>query len=185
MQLLSPVFQNVVPYVSDALNDFQPTDTFGTTTGFSVDTDWLVPFVVRQQITIDNVWWHRANTTAGNVYVAIYDQNGNLLTDCAIDANTTAGYHLVPTTAVTLYPGQVYYGMINPSALVASRDSIAISSSYLQDFAPRTDMLATPNTDPSTRCYSKARANAAPLVALTMSGWTATNLLMVGGFVKQ
>lgn len=187
MQVYNPPFGGpVTPYLSDALNTFLPASS-ATTTSFTLGTDWLVPFTVREQVTIDAVWWHRGNTTAANVYVGIYNSDGALLTDCAVDADTTAGYHTVSTTPVTLVPNRVYYGAVNQSVQVASRGTVSSSTDILvlQNFAPRPAMASSVETAWASQMLYKARANAALLSNLVMSGWTGTNLYMLGGFVKQ
>lgn len=186
MYLSNSVAIPIVPYLPDALNTFAPSTT-GTVTSFTAGTDWLAPFSVRQAVTIDGVFWHRQDPTAANVYVGIYDDALNLLTDCAVDADMTApAFHVVSTTPITLIPGKVYYFAINQSVIVASRQSTVVGfEETFYDFATRPDMVAAPNISHSSRCYLKARANAALLNPAVLSGWTATNLFACGGFVKQ
>lgn len=175
----------VVPYLTDALNTFAPC-TLGSAT-LTVNTDWLAPFSVREPVTIDGVFWYRDSATAANVYVGIYDKDLNLLTDCAVDADTTAAaYHVVPTTPVTLLPGKIYYHALNQSVLVAMRGTgdANLFAEAMSPFATRPDMVAAPNIDPVRRMYLKARANGALLNPAVLSGWTPTNLFAVGGFVK-
>lgn len=183
-----PAGAPVTPYVSDALNGFLPILAGSNVTSFTVGTDWLVPFTVRETVTVDGVWWSRGNTTAANVYVGIYDVDGVLLTNCAVDANTTAGYHVVSTAPVILVPHQVYYGAINQSVLVCERNDIWLVTALattLGEFAQRPAMMAAVSAAWSDQPLYKARANAALLSNLVMTGWTGAALYMTGGFVKQ
>lgn len=183
-----PAGAPVTPYVSDALNGFLPILTGTNVTSFTVATDWIVPFTVRETVTVDGVWWRRANTTAANVYVGIYDVDGVLLTDCAVDADTTAGYHVVSTAPVILVPNRVYYGAINQSVLVCVRNDPSTASDLLTtmgQFAQRPAMMAAVSATWSDQPLSKARATAALLSNLVMTGWNGASLYMAGGFVKQ
>lgn len=78
----------------------------------------IQPFVPHADVTVNEIGWWRGNTLAANVYVGIYDKDGNLLTDCAVDSVTTQGLHAVDTTDVELTGGEKYYFACNQSAQV-------------------------------------------------------------------
>lgn len=178
-----------VPYASDVPVSISAIDSFGAATVYAAGVDNLIPFTVRADVTIDAVWWHRNNTTAANVYVGIYDAAGNLLTDCAVDANTTAGVHSVATTPVTLTAGNVYYLALNESAqVVTCQDANVAGPSH-----PLWMALALPVYDwrmPSslgnpTGSFRKSRTAAALPSTQTMTGWTTDPARHLGGFVPQ
>lgn len=153
-------------------------DGIGTTASVA-NTDFIVPWAPRKTVTIDKVAWYRDNVTAGNVYVGIYDSAGTLLTDCAVDANTTAGWHAVNTTNVTLIAGRVYYLCWNASADVAGTllVSLLATGSPYEPSRTVTDYgynIAIGVSPPITggAFAQKARTNAALLSSLVMSGWS-------------
>ena len=78
----------------------------------------VVPFIPFNDVTVSEVGYWREGTTAADVYVGIYDASGTLLTDCAVDTDTTQGLHAVSTTNVDLTGGNKYYIAINQSAQV-------------------------------------------------------------------
>jgi hypothetical protein len=163
-----------------------------SSTVYTANKDFLTPFMVRADVILDEVFWLRANTTAANVYVGIYGATGTLLTDCAVDANTTVGYHAVSTTAITLKAGNIYYLALNQSAAVAGSDAIAQGDpqytwQLLKAMAVYDIRMSatTPGPDSISGGFEKSRTNAALLSTQTMSGWTLSSALHLGGFVPQ
>ncbi|MEG7747613.1 hypothetical protein U2065_14830, partial [Listeria monocytogenes] len=83
---------------------------------------------------------------------------------CAVDADTTAGYHVVSTTPVVLVPNRVYYGAINQSVLVCVRGDVSSFNELaptMAEFAQRPAMMAAVSAAWSDQPLYKARANAA------------------------
>ena len=171
-------------YVAGALYRYNGA---GVGTGAATpNEDNLVPFSPRKTVTVDKVAWYRDNTTAANVYVGIYSLAGTLLTDCAVDADTTVGWHLVDTTNVTLIAGRVYYACINMSADVAgTQDANDLDGSpgRSHQMGQHVQLGIAASNTAADLSYVKARTNAALLSSLTLSGW-AEDVLHPGlGFV--
>lgn len=150
-----------------------------------VNEDRIFPFVPRKNATLDKVCWYRDNTTAGNAYVGVYSSAGVLLTNCAVDANTTVGWHAVDTTNVALSASAAYYICINVSVDIAGTMNVtrnvpagdgAIEWVYLQGAGIATDLGAA-----TQFIASKARTNAALLSSLTMSGFTGVTTMACMG----
>ena len=147
----------------------------------STNTDYIFPWAPRKLLTVDKVAWYRDAGTAANVYVGLYNSAGTLLTDCAVDSDTTTGWHAVDTTNVTLSAGQVYYLAANVSGDVMGTWSLTnqtsagnMSSVYadqVTDYGHNLTIGSAPGTA-TLPTYSKARTNAALLSSLTMSGWS-------------
>ena len=150
------------------------------TTASAADNDHIVPWLPRATMTLDKVAWYRDIATAANVYVGLYDSAGTLLTDCAVDIDTTTGWHLVDTTNVTLVAGSFYWLAWNASADVAGTQAFISNTSYAA-IDPTYDVLAelaglavgigTADATISGVAQKKSRINAALLSSLTMSGW--------------
>jgi hypothetical protein len=178
-----------VPYASDVPVYLAVLNNTGNT-DYAINQDHLLPFIPRADVTIDAVWWHRLSATVANVYVGIYDATGNLLTDCAVDADTTVGLHSVATTAVTLDAGQIYYLALNQSAAVVASDTVATAdaefSTQIAMRLPASDSRMSTTTPTSIRMaggFDKARTAAALPATQTMTGWGYTSEVMLGGFV--
>lgn len=172
--------------------NFYPTCQLNDADGATItaDRDYLSPLWVRKPVTISHVAFGRVGTTAGNVYVGIYNSAGTLLTDCAVDADTSVGLHTVSTTAVTLLPTQQYWFCANASAAVVHGDLVGNAdvqaSLSLQETGFAIGMGASGYYTSSTSIkygLYKARTNAALLSSLTMTGWTDDNFITHGGFV--
>lgn len=110
---------------------------FNLTAGMSNNTDYLFPFIPFSDVTVAKLGFIRANATAGDVYIGIYDIDGNLLTDCAVDSTAVAGVHTVSTTPVELTGGQLYYMAINQSAAVVNTDTLALSDPQTESLIAR------------------------------------------------
>lgn len=169
------------PYLAGRFYPMCLPNQFNLTTGAAADRDYLLPFTPRADVTVDEVGWVRANTTAGNVYVGIYDSSGNLLTDCAVDSDTTAGLHAVSTTNVALSRGETYYLALNQSAAVANVDVTSTSDAeytvqQMMGFLNvgfATDQTYGANAAEMTNAASyKSRSNAALSDPLTLTGFT-------------
>lgn len=158
------------------------TPTTGATTA---DRDYLVPFIPRKTVTVDNIAWERDNTTAANVYVGIYSSAGTLLTDCAVDTDTVAGFHTVATTPVTLFPGSGYFFAYNASADVAFSMTTASAEEWARQYGLAVELGASGKASSTVYAiaYYKARTNAALLSSLVMSGWSDSSLGVNMGFV--
>jgi hypothetical protein len=117
----------------------------GASSNISANELAIQPFVARGDVTVNEVGWWRANTTAANVYVGIYDKSGTLLTDCAVDAVTTQGLHAVNTTNVDLTGGEKYYFACNQSAGVIcgaplSQSGFVFEQEFAWDMLPITGL---------------------------------------------
>jgi hypothetical protein len=123
----------IYPYVSNRWYPVTKVDSMNQTGGMSSGRDYLLPFMPRADVTVDEIGWVRATTGGANVYVGIYDTGGNLLTDCAVDSDTTQGLHAVSTTAVDLVAGTLYYLAVNQSATVVNSVAMSTSTGTLQD----------------------------------------------------
>jgi len=148
----------------------------------TANRDFIIPFQPRSIITVGEIGYKRVATTAGDVYVGIYDFAGNLLTDCAVDANTTAGLHAVSTTPVLLDAGEWYWMAVNASSAVVNGDTIYANDVESQDWYATRNMLGyavdvgfDPTATSGTFKLSgyKSRSNAALPSTQTMTGWTA------------
>jgi hypothetical protein len=153
--------------------------------------DSLLPFVPRADVTVDTVNWIRASASAANVYVGIYNAAGTLLSDCAVDTDTTTGLHEVSTTAVNLVAGQLYYWCLNESVAVAACDVTAGSDPeytphYMSFLGAPFDFSILSSMPSSTRdvlgVVRKSRTADALLSSLTMSGFEATDDIPAAGF---
>jgi hypothetical protein len=159
-----------LPYLTGAL---YPLFNYSGTNASTSGRDVLSTFSPRRAVTVDKVAWHRDQGTAANVYVGIYSSAGTLLTNCAVDANTTTGWHAVDTTNITLLPTAVYFFAINVSA-----DVLTMSPSHTPNSAEYGEMIqlgATPGAASGISTIYKARANAALLSSLVMSGFTSSS----------
>ena len=172
------------PYIAGKIYGFTSAGTVAATASV-VNEDRIFPFIPRRNATLDKVCWYRDNTSAGNAYVGVYSSAGILLTDCAVDADTTVGWHAVDTTNLALVSTQAYYLCINVSVDIAGTMTVnqnlpatagAIDLAYLQDAGIATDLGAT-----TQYIVSKARTNAALLSTLTLSGFTGVaSMAMMG-----
>jgi hypothetical protein len=77
--------------------------------------DYFFFFAPKRTFTFDELmYYHGSSTSAHNTYIGVYDIDGNLLTDCAVDTDTTANtWHAISTTPVTLVEGNVYVTCAN------------------------------------------------------------------------
>lgn len=100
------------------------TNASSVSSNATANVDHVGFFRVQQACRVDAIRWERASVSVANVYVAIYDQDGNILTDCPVDADTTVGSHSVACTEFALIPSQFYAIQLNGSVPnVASRTS--------------------------------------------------------------
>jgi hypothetical protein len=154
-------------------------------TGASVaDTDYIIPFSPRVSMTLDRVAWYRDIGTAANVRVGLYSSAGTLLTDCAVDTNTTTGWHLVDTTNVNLQASEFYWLCWNASADCAGTAANRTQDADANQRPPYADLLdrfglavgigTATSVDQRGVAQIKARTNDALLSTLTMSGWAET-----------
>lgn len=165
-----------------------PNSLVGTSAGGNADL--LQPFIPRADVTIDHVNWLRANTTAANVYLGIYDKDGTLLTDCAVDSDTTATQHEVSTTAVNLIGGNQYFWCLNQSTSVAASDVVAATdpeNAMFLGFQPNLGSMGTlPGNGYRTGgLYDNARTNAALLSSITLSDFDEYNRVIAAGVTPQ
>ena len=171
-------------YVSNRMYFQNIATALNFTSGMAADRDYLQPFVLMGDATVDEIGWVRAAGTAGNVYVGIYDASGNLLTDCAVDADTTVGLHAVSTTAVALTEGTLYYLAVNQSAAVVNADTLADGDLQIDvlmglllfrtgfDTSSGPSMPASLMRQTVTGAMYKSRSNAALSDPLTLTGFT-------------
>jgi len=147
----------------------------------TADRDYITPFQPRSIITVGEIGYKRVNYTSGNIYVGIYDFAGNLLTDCAVDANITGGFHAVSTTPVLLDAGEWYWIAVNASSAVVNGDSVTSGDPELYDWYNTRNMLGyavdlgfDPTGPAGTVRFSgyKSRFTAALPSTQTMTGWT-------------
>ena len=165
-------YQPGVFYPAIQLNTF--------TTAMPVNRDYITPFQPRSIITVGEIGYKRVNYTSGNIYVGIYDFAGNLLTDCAVDANITGGFHAVSTTPVLLDAGEWYWIAVNASSAVVNADSVVTGDAELYGWYATRNMLGYAvdvGFDPILGTFKltgyKSRSNAALPSTQTMTGWTA------------
>jgi hypothetical protein len=175
MTLASALFSTggALPYISDVVYPISGLVT--ATSGSGANEDWITAFVPRRTVTVDGVAWQRDNTSAANVYVGIYSADGTLLTDCAVDADTTSGMHVVSTTQVTLTQDNLYYFAWNASADCAQmKGNTSQDNQFLliKEYGVPAGLSSGAGLSGFTS-YSKSRTNAALLSSLTMSGFTA------------
>jgi hypothetical protein len=149
-----------------------------------VNQDYITPFSVRKAATVDKVAWYRDNTTAGNAYVGIYNSAGTLLTDCAVDANTTVGWHLVETTNIALLAGRIYYCAANVSVDIAGTFGTTGNTSELALMDVGLNVAIGGSGGNMSNAYTKARTNAALLSSLTLTGWASANAAVAMGWVS-
>jgi len=160
------------------------------TTAGATGRDYLMPFFVRKSVAISQVGWFRKVVTAANVYVGIYNSAGTLLTDCAVDADTSANvWHVVPTSAVNLTAGSIYYALLNQSVDVAGAWPLA-QANTTQELVSGPGVygyalgLGVSGVISGLTTYRKSRVAAAPLASLVMSGWAnETGVTPAMGFV--
>jgi len=168
------------------------------TGGMAANRDYLFPFIPRADVTVDEVGWIRANATAANVYVGIYDLSGNLLTDCAVDSGTGTGLRAVSTTAFDLTGGETYLMAANQSAAVINSDLAAntdnlFPNQYLGGIMQFGWDTASGASFPSSFVHEqtsggiyKSRSNAALSDPLTISGCTNAGQSVVSmGLIPQ
>ena len=159
-------------------------DRLNLTGGMSANRDYLFPFIPRVDVTVDEIGWVRANGSAADVYVGIYDLTGDLLTDCAVDSATGTGLHAVSTTPVSLTGGETYLMGVNQSAAVVNSDLVASGDSimpnqYLSGIVQLGFDTESGASLPASFSYEqlsagiyKTRSNAALSDPLSISGFT-------------
>lgn len=154
--------------------------------GSVANRDHLIPFVPRRLMTLDKVAWYRDNTNAASVYVGLYNSAGTLLTDCAVDTDTTVGWHLVDTTNVTLMAGEFYWLCWNASADVAAvqaTDATAVPAlDAIREYGLAVG-IGTADANPNGIGQGKNRTAAALLSTLTMSGFALSSGVPMMGVV--
>ena len=178
-----------LPYPSGVPHNLRRMYISNNASSGDINRDYLIAFTARSNVTINRVWWVRANTTAANVFVGIYSATGTLLTDCAVDANTVAGVHEVTTTNVNLVAGQLYYVALNQSVLVAVSNPVAIGDvadqiNYMLSFSSLDVRIhsSVPVHNNTLSSVFKDRTAALMPATQTMTGWTAQALAIYGGF---
>lgn len=152
------------------------------------DRDYIVALTPRADVTVSKLWFCRVVTTAGNTYLGLYNYAGALLTDCAVHSGTTAGFQQISTTAVALTGGQQYWFVINSSAAVVQGDSVTQSDTEVVPYRAQLGYafdLGVTNPNIGQIAAYKARANAALLSSLTMSGFTADSFVPLAGIVPS
>jgi hypothetical protein len=135
-------------------------------------------------MTLDRVAWYRDNANSANVYVGLYSSAGALLTDCAVDTNAVAGWHLVDSTNVSLQAGEFYWLCWNGSADAAGTHNALTQTAdtgqkiTYESLVDRYGLAVGIGTSTSLQIRGmaqiKARTNAALLSTLIMSGWSET-----------
>lgn len=179
MQVFNPPYSvEPYPFISGQLYPANP----GSSSGASVaaNRDYLLPFMVREAVRIDAVLHSRLTTTVGDIYTGIYDVDGMLLTDCAVDSVNTAGIHAVSCTPVTLSQGEVYYFCANSSAASILEYIQLDTLWHFQIGWPKIGTI----TGEGVGMY-KARTAAALLSSLDLTGWTVSVSTAYGGFVVE
>lgn len=186
-----------VKYRSGNLYMANPEGFTTTAVTTTADRDYLVPFSPRESCTVDKVAWNRRNTTAANVYVGLYSAAGTLLTNCAVDTDTTVGWHLVDTTNVAIVRRELYWLVYNESASVGagqyfqthpvatSGAADQVRSGYMdlvRDFGFPVD-LGTASANSAGVAQIKNRTNAALLSSLTLSGFSGAGTVPTLGVV--
>ncbi|HAH10225.1 MAG TPA: hypothetical protein DCL48_09000 [Alphaproteobacteria bacterium] len=156
-----------LPYLSGVL---YPCLNYSGSIASTINRDYLLTFAPRKSVTVDKVAWHRDQATAANIYVGIYSSAGVLLTNCAVDTDTTVGWHAVDTTNITLLPTQVYFFAINVSADVLTIANTTPGNSA--DYGGLVQLGVAMSASTGVSGAFKARTNAALLSSLTMSGFT-------------
>lgn len=159
-----------VPYIPGSLQLSSPYIIEGTVYG-NANHDHLTPFIPRTDVTIDGVVWRRSLTGAANVYVGLFDSAGQLLTDCAVDANTTAGLRAVGTTPIALVAGNLYYIGINQSDAILSTHRLSSVQVAQTAWLARYGILAGLGAT-SAGSVSKARTNAAFPSTIDLTGYS-------------
>lgn len=156
------------------------------------DTDYLLPFVPRADVTIDKLWWYRFDATAANIYMGMIDSSGNRLDDCAVDSDTTAGLHEISSTNFDLTAGNWYGIIINASAgVIGGEGSAARTDNIMSQQAAYIATNPLPLSIYSGGTFpvlaerfiqaTKSRTNAAVPDPVTMSGFAgATDHLLFG-----
>lgn len=171
---------------------------FSNVADASADRDYMHVFVPRADVTIDALGWVRQNTTAANVYRAIYDSSGSLLTDASVDSDITQGAHEISITPITLTAGAVYYNLINQSATVIHSDNMTSSSidypfigpyitSSLGPYVAGIDwsIFSAIPTSVAFASSTMSRTNAAFPSSLTLTGWGNSATAVNMGIVPQ
>jgi hypothetical protein len=156
------------------------------------NTDYLLPFVPRSDVTIDALWWYRYDATASNIYMGLIDSSGNRLDDCSVDSDTTVGLHEISSTDFDLTAGSWYGIIINGSSSViggepsANRtDNVTAQQAAYVSANPPPLSLFSGGTFPLTADRwvhpIKSRTNAAVPDPVTMSGFSGgTDHLLFG-----
>jgi hypothetical protein len=177
-----------LPYASGVPAAIMIPNSLSQYLNMPADNDAIHHFTPRADVTVDKIWWVRRTTGAADVYVGVYDASGTLLSDCAVDSDTTEGLHEVDTTNFDMTAGRIYYWCINQSAQVAIGDVInssdpdyfrQYSSVISHDFRNR----ATGGSVNLIDAKTSSRTNAALLSSITPSSFSSTsNVAMLGGF---
>lgn len=147
------------------------------------DTDYLLPFVPRADLTVGKLWWYRANATAADIYIGVIDASGNRLDDCAVDNNTTIGLHEINTTNFDMTAGNWYGVVINASAAViggelnpSRGDVVTAQHAIYAMLNPVQLSMFSGGTFPTTPdrwpIITKGRTNSAIPDPVTMTGYS-------------
>jgi hypothetical protein len=191
LSTLFPASGGGVPYPSGKYELCSPVPTAFADSPTIANTDYLFPYIPRSDVTVDSLWFQRRNTTAGSVALAMYDKNGNRLDDCAVDTDTTVGFHEISSTNFDLTAGELYYWLLNASAAVIEGDSHTTSFNMIVQsnlVVPIVDGgLFSGGTAPTGAHQvisgKKTRTTAAPIDPLTMTGWSGSDQVFHGGFI--
>jgi len=177
-----------LPYLSLVPHSLRRINNATNTNSAVINRDYLTAFTARADVTINRVWWLRANTGAANVSLGIYGATGTLLTDCAVDTNAVAGVHQVTTSNVNLVSGQLYYFAINVSSLVAvcapgdiTADDVINNALNFMNFNVLIYSSVPAHSEIISAAF-KSRTTALMPATQTMTGWTAQALNIYGGF---
>lgn len=178
-----------IPYESGIPHWWTIPNNLATTGGGVSNYDLLQPFRARADMTVDKVAWLRHAGSASNVYVGIYDKTGTLLSDCAVDTDTTTSTHEVETTNFDISQGELYFWCLNQSSFpVANIDDTAsndpeILDRMLSGYVPD---LSVMGTLPSAGyhlggMWRNARTNAPLLSSITLSDFDAYDRIAMAG----
>lgn len=171
------------PYISGLVYPSFPSAREGATAA-TVNADYLVPFTPRKAVTVGKIAFDRDQATAANVYVGMYDVSGNLLTNCAVDTDTTTGWHGVSTTPVDLSPDALYFLALNTSVDVIATHRVGFAEGLSPFVLERYGVLVPfASAAIGGGGLRKARTNAALPATQTMTGWTSDTQPVLLGIV--
>lgn len=174
-------------YQSVGLGDYA--NSYGAT--LSPNTDYLFPFVPRADVTIDKLYYFR-RASGGNVALGWYNNSGTRLDDVALDSDATAGYHERETTNFELSAGDLYWFLVNTNAASAvTSDLLSPTDQNVSAILTRAHGIpggmysggVAPTGGVQAVGLIKSRTNAVAPSTITMSGWSASDDVVVGGII--